>query len=431
MEQTSATPLTPPARTAPPRPGPSSARISGIDYARFLALIGMMAAHVWTVNADGSSALVSQLVAGKAAALFAVLAGVGIALTSRRELAEGRVGAARRNLFGRGLALIAIGLTLGLMPGGVMVILVYYGVVFWIAAPLLRWSNRGLLIGAGVLAAVWPVVSLWLRGLFPSDSLGGAPTWMGLLEEPLAELRRVFLDGAYPVPTWIVYAMVGIVIGRLMLAATAADAFRRLGLRLLAIGTALAAAAWGVSALLAGPLGGLSAIQQESGLDASLVELVFYGTSMGTLGTGSLWWLASPAPHSGMPLDLAITVGIALAMIGACLLFGAALRPAARRLLEPVRRAGAAPLTVYVAHVIAAGLPMLLIGLSGAVMDEVPWYVSSGDLWALHIAGAVLTGVILMLLNRRGPLETFVSWSGRLMSRGRGKRPGRGATLEA
>jgi hypothetical protein len=407
-------------------------RIAGIDYARFVAVIGMMATHVWTVNADGTPALIEGIVSGKAAALFALLAGVGVSITTRTDLAAGRAGAARWNIFGRGLALILIGLTLGLSPSGVVVILVYYGVMFWVAIVLLRWSNRVLLIGAVALGLAWPFLSSWLRaGLEEPFELGSA-SWLSFAD-PVAFARGLFLTGTYPVPTWIVYVMVGMVAGRLILAAIDNGALRRLGLWFAFVGTVLAGLAWGASALLAGPLGGLAALERQGpGLDPELVRMVFYGTGLGAAPAGDLWWLASPAPHSGTTFDLAITTGVALAALGTCVALGTVLAPAAGRFLEPIRCAGSAPLTIYAAHVIAASVPVVLLQVAGgpAATEGVPWYLSSGQLWALHIAGAITIGAILMLLGRRGPLETFVSWAGRTVSGRLSRQPKRrvGAT---
>ena len=416
--------------------GAGSARVSGLDFARFVALVGMMIAHVWALNANGGFSPALQVVSGKAGALFAVLAGVVIALTSRRSLADGRVWAARRNLVGRGLALVVIGLTLGLISPLIAVILVYYGILFWGASLMVRWSNRTLLIGAGLLAVLWPFASSLLRAGLPEQVAGGGnPTWLSL-GDPGDLLRDLFLSGAYPVPTWIVYAMVGMAVGRLVLAAADTASLRRLGLRLPMIGVPLAALAAGVSALLAGPFGGLRALESSSDVDPDLVEEIFYATGSGTPVAGNFWWLASPAPHTGTFFDLAITVGVALAVIGLCLLFGTVVRGRARTVLEPIRRAGAAPLTVYTAHVVAASVVVVAAIATGATggPGDIPWYISSPGLWALHIAGAILIGLVLALLGRRGPLETFVSWVGRLFSgtgrtrRGTTRRPDATAT---
>ena len=71
------------AATAAP-PAPTSSRIVGIDLARGIALLGMAATHVLTVShrrrlprrRSGS------LFAGRASALFALLAGVSLAIVT-------------------------------------------------------------------------------------------------------------------------------------------------------------------------------------------------------------------------------------------------------------------------------------------------------------------------------------------------------------
>ena len=62
-----------------------TARLVGLDVARCLALLGMVAAHVLDERTpDGDLTARAQLVDGRAAALFAVLAGVSLVLMSRR-----------------------------------------------------------------------------------------------------------------------------------------------------------------------------------------------------------------------------------------------------------------------------------------------------------------------------------------------------------
>lgn len=293
------------------------------------------------------------------------------------------------------------------------------------AIPLLSWSSRALLIGAGVLAVAWPFVSSLLRaGIEQPFELSGA-SWLDLAD-PGPLLRGLFMTGTYPIGTWIVYAMVGMVVGRLIMAAVDNTALRRLGIRLAAVGLSIAVAAWGLSLALAGPFGALAALESDNpDLGSELVHTLYYGTAMGAMPSGSLWWLASPAPHSGTTLDLAITTGIALVVLGGFLALGTVLGPRLSRVLEPIRRAGSAPLTVYTFHVAAGTVTSLILmaNIEDMDFDSIPWYHSSGALWALHIAGALVIGTILMLLRRRGPLETFVSWSGRVVSQRLRRRP--------
>lgn len=389
----------------------AASRVWGLDLARFLALIGMMVVHVWKLAPDGSETVLAGLVSGKAAALFALLAGVGVALTTRADLAAGRVGAARASVFGRGAALVVLGLTLALMPTSVVVILVYYGVLFWLLIPLLRVPSRFLLLGAGLLALLWPVVSQFLRAGLPMSEVGSA-SWPQM-QDPIVLLRGLFLTGTYPVPTWIVYALVGLVVGRAVIAAVTDGTILRLGRRLALAGTALALGAAGVAAALA-PVA-LDALTPEYDGERTLVELIYSSTGMGAPTTGSPWWLASAAPHSGTTLDLVLTTGIALAVVGLCLALGTVVPAGVRRALEPVRRAGSAPLTVYTLHVVATSLGTM-VALSATGLTAYPWYIHSPQLWVLHVVGAVGIGAVLMVLHRRGPLETLVSASGRWAS---------------
>src|SRR3712207_8805694 len=63
--------------------GRPRARLVGIDAARGIALVGMMAVHNFeATDQDGELSLAWSLAAGKSAALFALLAGVGIAFAS-------------------------------------------------------------------------------------------------------------------------------------------------------------------------------------------------------------------------------------------------------------------------------------------------------------------------------------------------------------
>ena len=63
--------------------------------------------------------------------------------------------------------------------------------------------------------------------------------------------------------------------------------------------------------------------------------------------SGSWWWLAVSAPHSGTTLDLLHTCGTAAAVVGVCLLLTRA-RP---NLLLPLSAAGAMTLTLYSMHI--------------------------------------------------------------------------------
>ena len=67
-------------------------RLVGVDATRGVALLGMMAVHALiSFDEEEQPTVMYSLSAGRAAAVFAVLAGVGIAfLTGRRRVALGR-----------------------------------------------------------------------------------------------------------------------------------------------------------------------------------------------------------------------------------------------------------------------------------------------------------------------------------------------------
>ncbi|MBF4549936.1 hypothetical protein C5E07_09685 [Pseudoclavibacter sp. RFBJ3] len=387
-------------------------RISGLDLARFLALIGMMATHVWVTNADGSTPALAAFLGGKAAALFAVLAGIGVVLTTQRQRERRAFGAAALNVFGRGLALMLIGMTLGLVPTPIAVILVYYGLVFWLLVPLLRLSNLSLLMVATAWAGLWPFLSMLLRAPLNVGSELGTPNWFDLAH-PLELLRGLFVTGTYPVLTWVVYAIVGMVVGRMLLAARERGTILQLSLGLTAVGALLALVGVGISMLLAGPFGGLNSIGASTGTGAQASEL-FYSAAFGTTPTESSWFLASPAPHSGTTFDLAITAGTSLIAIGLCLAVCLRLGDTAIRVLGPALGAGATPLTIYALHVVVAGVTYTTL-VSGGWLAEAPelfWLVSSAPIWLIHVAGALAVGAVFFWWQRRGPLEAAVTWTG-------------------
>lgn len=69
-----------------------SQRIEGLDLARGVALVGMLAVHVFpTFDGDGSASLATQIASGRSSAVFATMAGVGLALvTGGRNPVSGR-----------------------------------------------------------------------------------------------------------------------------------------------------------------------------------------------------------------------------------------------------------------------------------------------------------------------------------------------------
>lgn len=373
-----------------------SARVIGVDLARLLALLGMFAAHLVDENGPGPGDVDAffQLVAGRSSALFAVLAGVSLAFVSPLAAARRDPGPFRRHLLLRAAGVAFIGLFLGMFSSGIAVILVYYGVLFCCALPVLGWGARRLTwlaIGWGLLS---PIVSLLLRGWLPEPTLA-VPSFATLLLAPVETATELLVTGYYPVLTWATYLFAGLAVGR---ALQSQGTRWRLIRTLLLVGAWLATVALAVSALvtrapgvrealLTGmPLGSWSALARElrEGLH-------------GTHPADSWWWLGVWSPHTGSIVDLAHTTGTAVLTLGFCL--------AAVRLIPTVpwailSGAGRMTLTFYTAHVLLMASPL---GDEGLLARD----TATG--FPLQAGLTVTLGALVSALGLRGPLESGLS----------------------
>ena len=382
------------------RPAGRAGRLVGVDVARGIALLGMIAVHVFDdFDKGGNPSLTTEVAAGRASTLFVMLAGVGLALLSGgRRPVQGRARTAvAAGLVVRALLIGAIGLLLGELFGEateVEVILPYYGLLFLLAIPLIGLRPRTLALIAAALVAVAPVVILWTVadvGLASLDK-GGNLTFGSLFDDPGGFLAALFITGPYPVLAFLAYLCVGLALGRLDLSSG------RVAAALLAGGLALAVAARVVSSVLLFQLGGMGQLLNTDGEDP-----VGVATNKLLWDTGrvdSWWYLAVPAPHSTTPIDLLHTLGSALAVLGAALLI-CRIRVAAR-LLCPLAAAGAMTLTLYVGHLLALA--------TGATDNQLALYLvlvvvalAFGYLWRRHLG--------------QGPLEWLVSSTARLTRR--------------
>jgi uncharacterized membrane protein YeiB len=287
----------------------SPSRLRGIDVARGLAVLGMMAAHVgahrdfdfarpdtWLGIADGRSSI-----------LFATVAGVSIALMSGRTTpVQGEeLVRVRLRILIRAVGIFAVGGLLIMLATRVGVILEFYAVMFALSLPFLRLPARKLFELAAVFAVLAPLVDLLLI-----DALRAAPR--------VSAIVQFVVTGQYPVLIWLAFLFTGLGIGRLDLTSS------RVPTRLVGVGGALAVAGYGLGVALAGLLRRLEG-----------AEVIF-----------------TVEPHSGSMFEVIGSGGFAMAVIGLCLL--AADR--ARWPLFPLEATGSMALTVYSLHIVAIAL---------------------------------------------------------------------------
>ena len=341
-----------PERTASGGPPRGAGRLIGVDATRGLALLGMMAVHaLWAYDEDGEVTWTYALAAGRSAATFALLAGVGIAfMTRRRRVERGDRRAVAASLAARAGVIGAVGLLLGGTDAGLAtVILAYYAVLFVLAIPAVFLSTRVLVALGATIAVVVPVLSHLIRPSLP-DPAGGNVALAQLFADPFGLLTQLALTGLYPALPWMAYVCIGIAIGRMQLSS------HRVAVRLFAVGSGLAVSAWGLSLVLLGPLGGraeLYASAAGGGLSQTDVDDILIWGGDGSTPTDTWWWLGTAAPHTTTPLDLVHTIGVAIAVLGGMLLL-------ARRygsVFAPIAAAGSMTLTLYTAHVLFLNSP--------------------------------------------------------------------------
>jgi uncharacterized membrane protein len=356
-------------------PARTRTRLAGVDAARGLAVLGMVAVHVLPgTDPDGGTSLSDTVASGRSSAAFAVLAGVGVALATR----SGDRGRQRSPLALRALLIGALGLWLGGLDTGVAVILAYYAVFFLLLLPFLGWPVRRLLLTAAAVAVVVPVVSFAVRPHL--DGLGvGNPTWWSL-QQPGSLAVELLVTGVYPAVPWATYLLTGLAVGRLPLDRPAT------AVRLVLSGAGLALGAALVSAAVLGPLGGYDALARTFHVPKPVVEEMVAQSQYGNVPTESWWWLATDAPHSSTTPDLVGTTGTALVALGVCLL----LARGAGVLLVPLAAVGGMPLTVYTSH---------LLVLHFTDSDD------PGRYYLLQVGTALVLAPLWRRYLRRGPLE--------------------------
>ena len=323
-------------------------RIRGVDVAPGLAVLGMMSAHVGVAgpelwSTDGWLGIAD----GRSAALFAVLAGVSIALLSGGPVPPEGVaaGRARVRVLVRGAVLLLLGTVLTALGTPIAVILPSYGVLFALTLPALRLPPAALATLAAAVAVGGPALCFPLVSAL--TAAGNPPT--GLLD--------LLIDGYYPAMIWMAYVLTGLAVGRSDLRSG------RLRGRLLVTGVVLAVVGYG---------GGVVGTALAAGQPASVLAFL------------------SVEPHADSTVEVTGNIGVALVVLVACLWAG----DRWPRVVAPLAATGALALTAYCTHIV-------VIAFLGPEVVRQPRV-------GVHIAFLVVTVVLATAwrsLLGRGPLE--------------------------
>lgn len=412
-------------------------RLVGVDLARAVALLGMLAVHfVGTVQeppgkgvAGPASWSLAGLADGRSMPLFVMLSGIGMSLLLRSR--SGRPAA----VLGRATVLLLLGL---LLTGWTLVdvILQFYALYMVVGLLANRLRDRALLGLAAVLAVGGVAFQIW-RTVHPSTGSGdfiapGSPLLAGLesLSHPVTLLRGLLFTGGYPLLPDGALFVGGMWIGRRSL--TEARAARWL----VGTGLLLVAASFAVVAVVGqfrtdatnssqAGTGQVAAGQVASGTEAAAPQATREGApdvvgsvpqvTEGVPGGGDLIGekpamttyqsvlevLGDSSPHSHTPVWLLDSLGWAMVVLGLCL-------GASRwgRWLQPFARLGAMTLTGYVAHI-------LFLRWGG-----VAWWADRPTLMAVAVFLVILGFAALWTrFFHYGPVEATLRQAGALAAR--------------
>lgn len=370
-------------------------RLIGLDAARGIALLAMMITHIFALADETGMPTWAAVFAGRASALFAVLAGCSLVLSTRGRLSErGRLRDAAPSVLIRAAAIVLVGLCLGSISTLLAVILVNYGIMFALALVFLRLRAGALFAIAGAWMLISPAVSMLVRSTYFLE-----PSYlpMGFFDfaTPGTMLTDLLLTGYYPVLQWMSYILLGMAVAKL-------DIDRHL-LGLFTAGLGLFILGRGTSWILLNVFGGDAALVQDSQMWGIDLSAALFTGSYGVTPATSWWWLAIAGPHSGTPFDLLSTGGTAVMTIAAC---QAAAVLLGRRswALAPLSAPGSMPLSVYAAHVVLIEItrPQIV----GDPVEGAATVAEQTTEYSIHALVFVLVPLLWkMCVNSRGPLE--------------------------
>ncbi len=398
----------PPADVAEDSATGKKTRILGLDIARGIALIGMIATHVLPAShtATGEPTLQWSLFAGNASALFALLAGISLALmTGGTRPHTGRHWARSATaLIVRALLMFFVfGLAVNLLPVPVYNILPYYALLFLLAIPLTLLRPLQLLAASLVFAILGPL-SIYLINATVSFSVISSPTFTDLVNDSWSVFFSFLAGGAFPLLTWMTFICLGLMLGRMGMDRLSVQ------IQLAASGALLMVASGLLSNLLLNTAGGWERIiTANPGMTVEdAFDIGVYGTTEDTfqLAPTTLWWLAVTGPHTNTPLSIGYSAGAALLILGGALLLGRVWADA----LTPLMATGGMTLTLYTAHLIfitfvdTTSLPILwfVVQIGVALVFATAWKMSVGSGPCEGVVSRVSKGIAAVLVPLTG-----------------------------
>ncbi|MCJ8322650.1 MAG: DUF418 domain-containing protein [Rhizobiales bacterium] len=310
-------------------------RIAGLDFARFIAFTGMVFVNfkiaMLPLDANlGAIGWFFGLLEGRAAALFVILAGIGLGLN----LKITQLNRQKNSVFAyltvkRGLFLFAIGMLNAVIFEAD--ILHYYGVYFIFAAFLAPLSSARLRV---IIVAIMLAATIMLL-VFNFDEGWNWQTYEYTGFYTLSGgIRNLFYNGWHPVLPWMAFLLIGILLSRVNLVA------KKVQLKMILGGIGITLIGYLISVNLVNML--------FSSNDAELSELIP---------------LVSMGPVPATLLYMMSATGTACAVIAAAIII--AKKFASLSIVKAINIAGRQTLTLYFAHIYLAMGLMNLFDLLG------------------------------------------------------------------
>ena len=347
-------------------------RIIGIDVARALAVAGMIIVNFNIVigsKGDGLARSFMSLFEGKAAATFVVLAGVGLALLSKKAVDQEdltKIKQARVRILKRAAFLFIVGISyIVIWPAD---ILHFYGVYMLFVIVLLRSKQSSILISALLLIFLYPFLLFIIEYEtgWDFETFSYIDFW-----SPIGFFRNLFYNGFHPVIPWSAFMLVGFWFGKFNLNDD------KLIKKIMISGIAIFMIMQIISYSLINSLSG--------GDEAAETELSF---------------ILETSPMPPFPIYMISGSCIALFIISGCILLAKKFEES--WLIKALNQMGQLALTFYVAHVVIGMGLMELIS-----PEEMGTYTANFSLaYAITFSIAcLLFAVIWKRKWKSGPLE--------------------------
>lgn len=342
----------------------TTSRLEGLDIARFIAFVGMVIVNFKTAMGVGGTENASWLLdfaeafEGRAAAIFVVLAGLGLGLAAARNPSSNSVPVTLK----RAMFLLILGLINALIFEAD--ILHYYAFYFLFGMIFLKAEPRALLLAIAALIIGFVIALMFFdydKG-WDWETLTYIDFW-----HPVGMIRNLLFNGWHPVIPWLAFFLFGILLSRL---------------RLQTKQTQITLA-----------IGGIVAV-------ATVEALSYYVTGLiGPHDPEEIAILFATKPIPPMPFYMVAGLGVASVTVGLCLLGENLFKRI--KITALVGPAGRQTLTLYIAHIIIGMGTLEALGYLAVPQTIEPALTAA----LLFSFAAMVYAFLWVRFFKRGPIE--------------------------